>query len=186
MGLASVELVRLLNAHLSNVPGFDFDAVVAVGLSRGILGRRRSEERPITLDRRGRRLAARWNGRTRRSVRAHGVRVVGDLDDLPTRPDLSGVPAELPRPSLEEVLDAADTARLGLQAWAQQLQVTPGDPDGAPALSPPRDLPADGPPPPWLGQPDPLASALEDLTGLVRTCVRLHQAATGASPSGPA
>jgi hypothetical protein len=183
LGLASTELVRLLNRRINHIDGYDRDAVMATALCRRILAPRASSETPITLHAQGRRLAARWNGRTRQSLLRHGVHLVGDPDDLPVHADLTGAPARLPRPSVAELLEAAMTAREGLRAWLPELEAAA---TGYTAETDPVELsslahaPAAVGPPPWREDLDPLRSALDELAGLVGACVRLHRAATGA------
>lgn len=189
LGLASAELLRLLNGRLRGMNQYDYAVVVAGVLSSHILAARASRERAIALNARGRRLASAWNRRTRKAVLRHGVHVVGELKDLPGRPDLSDAPRALPRPTLDELLDAAATARAGLRAWIPELEAAAEtiDPGTAPTRVPPTGgVQEDTGPHPWRDAPDPLSSALDEVAALVRTCVRLHRAATGASAAAHA
>jgi hypothetical protein len=186
LGLASTELVRLLNKRIRGFDSYDRDAVVAVALCRRILAPRASSETPITLHAQGRRLAARWNRRTRQSLVRHGVHLVGDLDDLPGQADPAGAPAKLPQPTVAELLEAATAAREGLRAWLPELEAAAAS--LAPEVARTRvaslaQAPEAIGPPPWRDDPDPLRSALDELAGLVGTCVQLHRAATGAPTS---
>ena len=115
LGLASTELLRLLNVELGKVRQMDYRGVVKGPLARLVLVGRAHLEAPVRLNRRGAALAARWNGVVLDSVAAHHVSLVGSADDLPTTPGPE-TPGPLPAPTEGELLSAAATARAGLIA----------------------------------------------------------------------
>lgn len=122
LGLPSSELMRLLNLELGPVPRTDYLRTMKALLARDILGARAGRERKVTLNRQGRNLSARWNGRVREAITASGVDLVGTLDDLPLTRVGEEVPAELDAPTDEELLDAAAWARDGLVAAIADLE----------------------------------------------------------------
>ncbi len=83
LGLASTELLRLVNAHVKHLPKVDYETTLKEQLALRILSQRRSCEPSLELDRPTNRAALQWNQLTRRAVAASGCTVVGDLADLP-------------------------------------------------------------------------------------------------------
>ena len=169
LGHASSELLRRVNAALGERHPMDYDQVVRNGLARQILAQRTHLESPVRLNQRGVRFARRWNNQVREAIAAHGVRVVGSLDDLPIDLNGSDVPEKLPSPSPSELLAAAVTARDGLAAMALQLasrlENEPADP--AP------DLPT--PPDRWDAEEEPVEAAVVEVTVLTRRCLELSR-----------
>ena len=127
LGLASTELLRLLNVELGKVRQMDYRGVVKGPLARLILAGRAHLEAPVRLNRRGAALAARWNGVVLDSVAAHQVPLVGSADDLPTTPAPETL-GPLPAPTEGELLSAAATARAGLIALRDELAADDRDP----------------------------------------------------------
>ncbi len=183
LGLASTELLRRVNGELGKVDYFDYVRTVKRQLARGILGSRARLEAPVRLNRKGHRVAARWNDRVRHAVERHGVRLVGTFDDLPVAPPGPEVPKTMPTPSPEELLEAAATATDGLRHWTHMLKTAlaegvhsdafkaistefahPGDIDPADATSPDR----------WAGEPEPVDAAVREVADLVRSCMVLR------------
>ena len=121
LGLASTELLRLVNAHVKHLPKVDYETTLKEQLALRILSQRRSCEPSLELDRPTNRAALQWNQLTRRAVAASGCTVVGDLADLPM--------VEAPDPALgrgpfqvddEDLLAAAEDAVAGLQALVRR------------------------------------------------------------------
>jgi hypothetical protein len=83
LGLASTELLRLVNGHVKHLAQVDYDKTIKEHLALRVLSLRRSGEPSIGMDRPTSLAALRWNQLTRRAVTASGCRVVGDLADLP-------------------------------------------------------------------------------------------------------
>jgi hypothetical protein len=174
LGHASSELLRRVNAKLGPVHRLDYNKVVKGKLARVILSQRADVEAPMRLNQRGMKLATRWNLTVREAIAAHGVRVVGTLDDLPISVPVSGVPRDLPRPTPADLLASATTARDGLAALVAELSTKVGDPVPAP----PPDLPT--PADRWDDTDDPVDAAVTEVTDLVRTCVALqHRLSAG-------
>ncbi len=174
LGHASSELLRRVNATLGPVHRLDYNKVVKGELARNILSQRADAESPMRLNQRGLKLATAWNLKVREAIAAHGVRVVGSLDDLPTTLPVGGAPRELPRPTSAELLASAATARDGLAALVADLSDKVGDPPPAPEP----DLPTRDDR--WNGAEDPVGAAVAEVTALVRTCVGLHHRLSGA------
>ncbi|KAA1421066.1 hypothetical protein F0U44_01705 [Nocardioides humilatus] len=122
LGLPSSELMRLLNLELGPVTRSDYLRTMKSLLARDILGERADQERKVTLNRPGRNLSARWNGRLRDAIETSGVDLVGSLDDLPVTRTPKTISSELDNPSDEELLLAAAWARRGLDEAIVDLQ----------------------------------------------------------------
>ena len=177
LGHPSTELLRLVNKELVGIPRSDYDRVVKRQLARYILGSRSSAETPVRLGRKGRVLAARWNRRTRRAIRASGVDVVGRLSDLPIRmPDGSG-PKALRKPSAAQLLEAACTGRDGLLVHREVLVETADQRYDEYELPPPTVVPstpittADR----WAAEREPVKAAVRELADLARECIELSR-----------
>ncbi len=185
LGHASTELMRLVNTELGRVDAHDHAYVIKGPLARTILGARSHLEQPIRLNRRGARLAARWNRRVRAAIKQAGVGVVGDLAELPVALPSEEVPAALYRPGPEDLLGAAATARDGLTALEQHLReqvastTHPVDAQGdpvpakagfAPGLRLPSVVPAA-----WEASADPVAAAVQQVAAQVRECIEANR-----------
>jgi hypothetical protein len=189
LGLASTELLRRINVGITDVSRYDYERVVKRRLARQTLSTRKHLEPPIALNRRGHRLAARWNHRVRESADHHGVSVVGDLAELPVDPDLDEAPAALPQASPDQLLDAAATGRDGLLSWFRQLEVARRTEDAELALAHVEleeyrqemgATPADR----WSdGSEDPVEAAVAELCDLVREGVRIYNDVRAAIPA---
>jgi hypothetical protein len=180
LGLASSELVRLVNAELGDVAYFDYARTVKRQLARVILGSRAAREPRVQLNRRGLRLAARWNERTRAAVARHRVDVVGSLEDLPVEPPGSEHPQALPTPSPAQLLAAAATGLDGLRSWQAYLEHRLAAAARGEQLADPiadadvTDVDDPTPPDRWGDQPDPVQSAVSELVRRLRTCMELR------------
>jgi hypothetical protein len=174
LGLASTELLRLLNVELGKVPQMDYRGVVKGPLARLILGGRAHLEAPVRMNRRGAALAARWNGVVLDSVAAHQVPLVGSADDLPTEPGPETF-GPLPAPREDELLSAAATARAGLLALRDDLAADRDPIATRRALvrlsRGIADLPV---PDAWTEATDPLRAAVIEVARLARDCMELH------------
>lgn len=161
LGHASTELLRRLNVELGSVPRRDYEKVVR-GHLRSILGQRARLEERVTLNRKGLRLAARWNGRVRAAIEDSGAHVVGTLQDLPVHGPDPSAPKSLARLRPEDILAAAATARDGLLTLERELRERQLQPET------PATTLAD-----WEACADPEARAVSDVADLVRRCMRL-------------
>jgi hypothetical protein len=175
LGHASAELLRQLNMRLGDLTRSDYDRVVKGPLSRFTLGTRAHLETPVKLHRSGRALAARWNRRVRKAIVDSGVDLIGDLDDLSTRRPDPEIPQALHRPSAEDLLEAAATARDGLiEVLRQTDDELTARRAGQPVAEPgPLPGPLTTTPQRWADAPDPVAAALHELETLVRSCLEV-------------
>lgn len=173
LGHASTELMRLVNLELTDVPRRDYEMVVR-GSLRVILGERAHLESPVTLNRKGRALAARWNRRVRSAIKDSGAQLVGSLDDLPVRRPPQSTPTSLGTPDAEEILAAAATARDGLIELEAKLLSRHGEPRTTVAQT--------TTPQHWDDAPDPAAAAVQEVTALVWSCIRLNHRSGESEP----
>ena len=141
LGLASTELLRLVNGHVKHLAQVDYDKTIKEHLALRVLSLRRSGEPSIGMDRTTSQAALRWNQLTRRAVTASGCRVVGDLADLPV--EEGSEPASGAgqfQVEDEDLLAAAEAAVTGLQVLvrrrARRLRKR-GLPTGTTAGAPP-------------------------------------------------
>ncbi|MFN8189374.1 MAG: hypothetical protein U0R78_02860 [Nocardioidaceae bacterium] len=169
LGHASSELLRRVNIELGEVHRIDYNRVVKAVLARRILAERASLEQPVRLNRRGLNLGARWNQLVRDAIKTHGVKLVGSLDELPVDPPGDEVPVDLPRPTDEEIVEAATTARDGLlRLWGILCREA--------ELPPPP--PAEGVPTTvarWADAEVPVVAAVSEVTALARTCIEIQR-----------
>jgi len=121
LGLASTELLRLVNAHVKHLPKVDYETTLKEQLALRILSQRRSCEPSLEMDPSTNRAALQWNQLTRRAVATSGCPVVGDLADLPvveaSDPALGSGPFQVDD---EDLLAAAGDAVAGLQALVRR------------------------------------------------------------------
>lgn len=161
--------MRRVNIELGEVHRIDYNRVVKAVLARRILAERASLEQPVRLNRRGLNLGARWNQQVRDAIKGHGVKLVGSLDELPVDPPGDDVPVELPRPTDEEIVEAATTARDGLlRLWGILCR----------EAELPQPPPADGVPTTaarWADAEAPVAAAVSEVTALARTCIEIQR-----------
>lgn len=127
LGYGSVELLRRINAAgLVRLRPSAYRKVVRYVARNHLIALRDSESRP-GLDRETAEFAADLNRRTLAAIREHGV-LIGQPHELPTdvdTSDLPEIPADVPE---EEVLAAAEAARLGMLQWfADHATAPPGD-----------------------------------------------------------
>jgi hypothetical protein len=121
LGLASTELLRLVNAHVKHLPQVDYERTLKEQLALRVLSLRRSCEPPIGIDRSTNGAALQWNQLTRRAVNASGCRVVGDLADLPvTEEPHSALDRGPSHVDDEDLLAAAEAAVAGMQVLVRR------------------------------------------------------------------
>jgi hypothetical protein len=180
LGQASAELVRRVNLELGKVPASDFRATVKQQLASRVLTKRAHLESRAKLDAPTLDFAADWNRRVREAIERSGVRMVGDLDDLPVEvpPELrdAAVP-ELADPDDDEILAAAVTARDGLHGLIDRRVEALRDLGVDEALlDPVATLPWEpASEERWTRHPDPVGSAVTELTDLVRVAMALQR-----------
>lgn len=177
LGLASTELLRLINIELGKVHPMDYRRVVRRLLARLVLSARTDLEQPVRLNGRGLNLAARWNGVVRDAIAAHRVPLVGSLKDLPTaRPD-PDTEQPLPAPTEAEMLSAAASARAGLTVLRRELTAADDRDRMATAskvlVSTAPDLADQSIPSAWVEAGEPLRAAVVEVAQLARDCMKL-------------
>ncbi|HET6561105.1 MAG TPA: hypothetical protein VFG72_04465 [Marmoricola sp.] len=170
LGYTSSELLRLLNVAL----GPDAKSPETRRVKRELVGHllhHTDEEPPIRLNRRGLRLAARWNQAVRGAITDSGVHLVGDLDDLTVGPPPPDAPAELTTPSTQELLEVALVSRAFLESLRERLAAdVSGTTTAHPGAGP--TAPARVP----EGEPETvLEETVDALAGLVRECIDLNR-----------
>jgi hypothetical protein len=175
LGYPSAELVRRVNDELTLRRPSD-QRTVKVDLGRNGLSRLRRRERKAALDPATFRAAMRWNQHIRDVIEETGVRVHGDLADLPTDADPAsyGVEEGQQPPTDAELLRAA---RAGYRAmWQRHQQAT--DQHLFPARTKRwrrrvrRQLVR---PKNWPAQPDPVAAAVSDLAVLTKSVIGIER-----------
>ena len=177
LGQPSADLMRRINAKLGRLPASLYQPTLKAQLANNILTVRSGVESSAVLDHQTRDFALAWNQRVRARVQSSGAHVVGDLSDLPTKPQDGAACAEsLVDPSDEEILAAAEAARAGLvrlvEKRSNRLQKLGARDDVALARG------AD-----WLASSDPVDAAVTELTGLARAAIELHSQVASAKES---
>ena len=121
LGLASTELLRLVNRQVRHLPRVDYDTTVKEQLALRVLSQRRSVEPSLAMDRSTYHAALRWNELTRQAVTDSGCRILGELADLPVTEDGDAALGAGPfRVEDEDLLAAAETAVAGLQVLVRR------------------------------------------------------------------
>ena len=111
IGAASAELMRRINEHLTDLPISDYRGTMRHVLAHRILSDRTKIEDRAPTNNAFREFAAATNARTRAAIEESGVRVIGDLDDLPVdAPTEQGDDAPVTAPADDDVLGAAGYA----------------------------------------------------------------------------
>ncbi|MGH3358210.1 MAG: hypothetical protein ACRDO7_05370 [Nocardioidaceae bacterium] len=194
IGAASAELMRRVNEQLDDIRISDYRGTMRHTLSIKILSDRASTEGKAPTNAAFRAFAAGVNERTRAAIESSGVRVVGDLDDLPTDVESArtGEGDALPSPDESEVVAAAAYAlprmRDVVSSRAKALRRTGEKISARKVLA---DLP-EAPDEPaviarWNASSDATETAVADLTATCRTAIDLGcrlRDASGGSESG--
>ena len=179
IGAASAELLRRVNENLMDVPISDYRGTMRHVLAHRFLSHRASAEGKAPVNNAFREFAAATNARTRAAVEATGVRVIGDLDDLPTEaPAAAADDGPLPAPADEAVIAAAAYAiphmRQVVEHRARGLRKTPGKVPVRKLLA---DLPdardEDAVLRRWHETADPVDTAISDMTAVCREAISL-------------
>lgn len=109
IGYASCDVLRRMNLHLGDVDPKAYRKGIRP-LTREVFAPLRAEESRPLLDRASAEFARGLNERIRAAVAAHGLPMVGSLDDLPLPEDLSAYPEAVVAPPEAEVRRAAEAA----------------------------------------------------------------------------
>ncbi len=176
LGQPSADLMRRVNADLGRVSPSDYRPTVKGQLAKTLRERSGRESEP-TLDPATHRFALSWNRRVRTAIERSGAGLTGDLADLPVDSPPAPDGSRLSEPSTAEILAAAATARDGLirlvhRRMTQLVKLAPGSRPPATA-----DEAEDGPTPSarWSETPDPVGSAVAEVTSLVRLAIDLRR-----------
>jgi hypothetical protein len=176
LGLASTELLRLVNSHLVGLTRAEYNATVKDYLAIQVLSPRCSREPEIRMNEATYRATLSWNRCACRAITSAGCMVRGDLADLaasavavPTAPDGRG-----DRVDDEDLLAAAEDALAGLKVLVRrrkrrlrQKGMTP-KPTGV-AWSSPSDR---------FASASPVQASVRDIVALVHEANGLRRALT--------
>ncbi|UPK74765.1 hypothetical protein MU582_20385 [Nocardioidaceae bacterium SCSIO 66511] len=189
IGAASAELIRRINERLDDVDISDYRGTMRHTLAVKILSDRAATEGKAPVNTAFLEFAAAANARARAAIEESGVRVIGDLDDLPVEapaPSLDDV--ELSSPADDDVVAAAAYAMPRMRkAVAQRVKtlrksgVKASSRKTLAALPDARDestlLVR------WKESGDPAEAAVSDLTAMCREAIELgiKLRATGSS-----
>ncbi|HJQ07410.1 MAG TPA: hypothetical protein VJ872_18315 [Nocardioides sp.] len=174
LGYPSAELVRRVN-ELIEIERIRHHTVVKDDLGHHTLGRRRSVERRARLDPPTLAAALRWNAAIRDVVAGSGVRVHGDLADLPLTPLPShGVEERHEPPTDAELLEAATFALRRMRRLVDRRSRRLFQPERAKNFKR-RLRRASVGPANWGSTPDPVATAVSDLVLYADGLIRLRK-----------
>ena len=178
LGYPSADLMCRLNIRLGKLPREQYRPTLKAALGMDILGERAHLEQRPQIDLATARFAAGWNRRVRRAIRESGADVVGGLRELPNKlsPEVvQSLPRTLGYPDESDTLSAAATARDGLlkritkhaveleSVGAQEVDLAPADFAQVPTTAGR-----------WVGEPDPVNAAVEELSSLVLIAIDLR------------
>lgn len=162
LGYASADLMRRVNAHLTDLEQTTYGRTVKRHLCKRILAARRDEPK-MSMNRQLGEFALDWNRRMADEIARHGCHVIGELTDLDVEPTTV---ESLSPPEPEQVLDAAADAVNGMQKLVRQrtMRATP-------------DIEARRPVTPshWDEAPEPIDAAVADIVELVREAIQLRR-----------
>lgn len=177
LGLPSAELVRRVNATL-RLRQPSQQRTVKVDLARDGLGPLRAHERKARLDPATFRAALRWNKHIRSVLARSGVRVHGDVADLPTQGDPADyqVDAEQKPATDAELTRAASHGYRALMQLNRRL-VREALPKKRSRRVLERLQAQLVRPVGWKHHDDPVTVAVEDLATLTRSAIRLERVA---------
>ncbi|UYM07069.1 hypothetical protein [Solicola gregarius] len=179
IGAASAELIRRINERLSDIAISDYRGTMRHALAIKILSDRVSTEGKAPVNNAFLEFAAAANARARAAIEESGVRVIGDLDDLPVEaPAPSLDDTALDSPSDADVIDAAAYAmprmRRVVAQRAKQLRRAHQKVSVRKVLA---DLPeardAEAVTKRWTSAADPAEAAVTDLTAMCRAAIDL-------------
>ena len=172
MGYASTELMRRVNVALGPVPPSDYNPTVREKLAPLGLSPRSAREARARLDSATFEFALAWNARAREAILGPGLRVVGDLDDLPVEAQERHekvVADDQPPPTEQELLEAAGDAVAAMRELvdtragrAAKRGVDVTDIAGGPAT------------PPGSPSSDPVSEAAQEIADLCRAAIQLR------------
>jgi hypothetical protein len=162
LGYASADLMRRVNAHLTDLEQTTYGRTVKRHLCKRILSAR-TDEPKMSMNRQLGEFSLDWNRSMADAIARHGCEVTGELTDLDVAPTTVET---LEPPDQEHVLAAAADAVNGMQRLIRQraIQTTP-------------DLEAREPvtASSWDAAPDPIDAAVNDVVALIREAIELRR-----------
>jgi hypothetical protein len=168
LGLASVELLRRVNASLGPLGRPSTKFLIKAGLSRYALAPHAGEEPKIQLTKRGLHLAGRWNRKVSAAITSAQVDLVGSLHELPTKHDYAAAPRTPVRVTDQDILAAAAFGWQRMAILHVGLRTLSG-------LAAEQPLPV----PAWDQAERPTDAAVTDLTRLLVEMGDMHVALGG-------
>lgn len=177
LGLPSAELVRRLNATL-RLKQPSQQRTVKVDLARDGLGPLRADERRARLDPATFRAALRWNKQIRSVLERSGVRVHGDVADLPTEADPEDYQVDAEQKPATD-WELARAARHGYRTLLRlnRRLIREGLPKKRRRRYQERLEAQLVHPKAWKESDDRVATAIEDLATLTRSAIKLERLA---------
>jgi len=162
LGYASADLMRRVNAHLTDLEQTTYGRTVKRHLCKRILSARRDEPK-MSMNRQLGEFSLDWNRNMADAIARQGCEVVGELTDLDVAPTTVEI---LEPPDQRQVLGAAADAVNGMQELIKQraIQSTPDTEAREPATSSS-----------WDPTPDPIDAAVADVVELIREAIELRR-----------
>ncbi|MDN5851970.1 MAG: hypothetical protein L0K86_03825 [Actinomycetia bacterium] len=169
LGHASTALLRMLYLEIGHLTTSE-RATIKRRLAQQVLSERASIEPRAHTDHALRKFAALKNRRIRSAIRAAGVDVVGDLNDLPTAvPPPSDCTDGVAMAARADILAAAEFALPRMRAVVDE-RVAALRASGVPTDDALERLPSPG----EAQDSDPLGAAVKELADVVRVAIELH------------
>ena len=162
LGYPSADLMRRVNAHLTDLEPSTYGRTVKRHLCKRILAAR-DQETKTSMNRQLGEFSLDWNRTMADAIARHGSRVIGELTDLDVAPTTVET---LDPPDPKQVLEAAADAVNGMQKLVKQRAVR-----STPELEARRPVT----PTHWNGQPGPIDAAVADVVELIREAIELRR-----------
>ena len=162
LGYASADLMRRINAHLTDLEQTTYGRTVKRHLCKRILAARRDEPK-MSMNRQLGEFSLDWNRTMADAIARHHCPVIGELTDLDVEPTTVET---LEPPDPEQVLDAAADAVNGMQLLIQQRAIK-----STPEIEARKPVSADH----WDTAPEPIAAAVDNVVALVREAIELRR-----------
>jgi hypothetical protein len=162
LGYPSADLMRRVNAHLTDLEQSTYGRTVKRHLCKRILAARVDEPK-MSMNRQLGEFSLDWNRTMADSIARHRCQVIGELTDLDVAPTTVET---LDPPEPKQVLEAAADAVNGMQKLVEQRAVR---------LTPEIEAHRPVTPTHWNGAPEPIDAAVADIVGLIRDAVELRR-----------
>jgi hypothetical protein len=162
LGYASADLMRRVNAHLTDLEQTTYGRTVKRHLCKRILSARRDEPK-MSMNRQLGEFSLDWNRTMADAIARHGCEVIGELTDLDVAPTTVET---LEPPDQRQVLGAAADAVNGMQKLIKQRAI-----GSTPDLDAREPVTSSS----WDAAPDPIDAAVADVVDLIREAVELRR-----------